>query len=241
MRVASRPAKRVDSELSWQLRHDDGWSLGLAITADDPGADQDSTRARPGIFERVMSGAINGLMAPLELDITAMVVDYGLWELKYWLPRSVVLEAHMTVRMDDGADADVVPTMPVAFDWTLEVEDIRERGAETPADTPATALEALERWSQPGDSIEGDLESADPDDAITITPEDRAALTESTLLPPDDVGRQEGPRRRGAVCGDRLRPGGDRDGRRWTRGGGGEPVGPGAAREDAAAVALQPG
>ncbi|MYJ11882.1 MAG: hypothetical protein F4086_16345, partial [Gemmatimonadetes bacterium] len=193
VRVASRPAKRVDSELSWQLRHDNGWSLGLAITADDPGTDQDSARARPGIFERVVSGAINGLMAPLELDITAMVVDYGLWELKHWLPRSVALEAHMTVRMDDGADADVVPTMPVAFDWTLEIEDIRERGAEAPAGTPATAVEALERWQQPGDSIEGDLESADPDDAITITPEDRAALTESTLLPPTIWEDRSGP------------------------------------------------
>ncbi|MCY3545293.1 MAG: hypothetical protein OXH49_00285 [Gemmatimonadetes bacterium] len=193
VRVASRPAKRVDSELSWQLRHDNGWSLGLAITADDPGTDQGSARARPGIFERVVSGAINGLMAPLELDITAMVVDYGLWELKHWLPRSVALEAHMTVRMDDGADADVVPTMPVAFDWTLEIEDIRERGAEAPAGTPATAVEALERWQQPGDSIEGDLESADPDDAITITPEDRAALTESTLLPPTIWEDRSGP------------------------------------------------
>ncbi|MDE2980460.1 MAG: hypothetical protein OXU74_04615 [Gemmatimonadota bacterium] len=193
VRVASRPAKRVDSELSWQLRHDDGWSLGLAITADDPGADRDSARARPGIFERVVSGAINGLMAPLELDISAMVVDYGLWELKHWLPRSVVLEAHMTVRMDDGADADVVPTMPVAFDWTLEVEDIRERGAEVPAGMPATAVEALERWGQPGDSIGGDLESADSDEAVTITPEDRVALTESTLLPPTIWEERGGP------------------------------------------------
>ena len=193
VRVASRPAKRVDSELSWQLRHDDGWSLGLAITADDPGADQDSARARPGIFERVVSGAINGLMAPLELDISAMVVDYGLWELKHWLPRSVVLEAHMTVRMDDGAEADVVPTMPVSFDWALEVEDIRERGAEAPAGMPGTALEALERWRQPGDSIEGDLESADSGELVTITPDDRAALTESTLLPPTIWEDRRGP------------------------------------------------
>lgn len=193
VRVASRPAKRVDSELSWQLRHDDGWSLGLTITTNDLGTDQDSTRARPGIFERLISGAIDGLMAPLELDITAMVVDYGLWELKHWLPRSVALEAHVTVRMDDGAEADVVPTMPVSFDWALEVEDIRERGAEAPAGMPGTALEALERWRQPGDSIEGDLESADSGELVTITPDDRAALTESTLLPPTIWEDRRGP------------------------------------------------
>ena len=193
VRVASRPAKRVDSEMSWQLRHDDGWSLVLAISADGDGADQDSTRSRPGIFERVMSGAINGLMAPLELDISVMVVEYGLWELEHWLPRSVALEAHVTVRVDDVADADVVPDMPIAFDWTLEVEDIRERGTEASAGTPATAAEALQLWRLPGDSIEGDLESADPDEAVTITPEDRAALTESALLPPTMWDDRRGP------------------------------------------------
>ena len=193
VRVASRPAKRVDSELSWQLRHDDGWSLGLAITADGGRADQDSTRAGPGIFERVMSGAINGLMTPMELDISVMVVDYGLWELKHWLPRSVALEAHVTFRVDDSRDVDIVPTLPIAFDWTLEVEDIRERGAEAPAGTPATATEALELWRQAGDSISGDLESADPDEEVTIIPEDRAALTESPLLPPTMWDDRRGP------------------------------------------------
>ena len=193
VRVASRPAKRVDSELSWQLRHDDGWSLGLAITADGEPAEQDSTRTGPGIFERVVSGAINGLMTPMELDISVMVVDYGLWELKHWLPRSVALEAHVTFRVDDIRDVGEVPTMPIAFDWTLEVEDIRERGAEVPAGTPATALEALELWRQAGDSISGDLESADSDEEVTILPEDRAALTESPLLPPTMWDDRSGP------------------------------------------------
>ena len=193
VRVASRPAKRVDSELSWQLRHDDGWSLGLAITADGGRADQDSTRAGPGIFERVMSGAINGLMTPMELDVSVMVVDYGLWELKHWLPRSLALEAHVTFRVDDSREVDQVPTIPIAFDWTLEVEDIRERGAEAPAGTPATATEAMELWRQEGDSISGDLESADSDEEVTIIPEDRAALTESPLLPPTMWDDRRGP------------------------------------------------
>ena len=193
VRVASRPAKRVDSELSWQLQHDDGWSLGLAITADGESADQDSTRSGPGIFERVVNAAMNGLMTPLELDISAMVVDYGLWELKHWLPRSVALEAHVTFRVDDSKDVGEVPPMPIAFDWTLEVEDIRERGAEAPAGMPATASEALELWRQAGDSISGDLESIDSDYEITILPEDRAALTESPLLPPTMWEERRGP------------------------------------------------
>ena len=70
------------------------------------------------------------------------------------------------------------------IDWTLEIEDIRERGAEATPGTPATAAEALRLWRQEGDSISGALAAAGPGDMVTITPADRHALATSDLLPP---------------------------------------------------------
>ncbi|WP_420632660.1 hypothetical protein [Candidatus Palauibacter sp.] len=70
------------------------------------------------------------------------------------------------------------------IDWTLEIEDIRERGAEATPGTPATAAEALRLWRHEGDSISVALEAAEPGETVTVTPADRQALVTSDLLPP---------------------------------------------------------
>ena len=95
------------------------------------------------------------------------------------------MEGHAAEAEGVTAAGDILPSIPVMIDWTLEIEDIREHGAEAAPGTPATAAEALQRWHLEGDSIDGELEAADPDETITITPADRQALTTSDLLPPN--------------------------------------------------------
>ncbi|WP_425152975.1 hypothetical protein [Candidatus Palauibacter sp.] len=195
-RVAYRLAKPVDREMTWRLRSGGRWSPGLHIdiSAPDP-ADRapapDSTPDRPGFFDRLVNGAFNSAFPRLRLDISTVVAEYGLWEMRHWLPRSVAWRGDMSAREGVTA-AGVAPlAVPAMIDWTLEIEDIRERGAGATPGTPATAAEALRLWRQEGDSISGALTEAEPGETVTITPADRQALAASDLLPPT-VWEEEG-------------------------------------------------
>ncbi len=104
--------------------------------------------------------------------------------MRHWLPRSVTWRGDMSV-MEGVTAAGIAPLpVPAMIDWTLEIEDIRERGAEAAPGTPATAEAAVRLWRQEGDSISRALTEAEPGETVTITPADREALTESDLLPP---------------------------------------------------------
>ena len=202
-RVAFRLAKPIDREVSWQLRNAGRWQLGmdLAIGSYDPSesapvADtalpSEPSSARQGLFDRLVNGLVNGAMPRLEMDISAVVADYALWEMRHWLPRRVTWRGYVTVAEGVNASGVVPPSIPVTIDWTVEIEDIRERSATNPSRSPATAEETLRLWRQEGDSIRGVLEEAHPGETVTITPADRQALATSHLLPPtlweDDYG-----------------------------------------------------
>ena len=201
-RVAYRLAKKIDRELQWQVRRGGRWRPGLhvlgGVDSDEATAEAtpDSLDSPPGIFDRLMNGVVNQSLPGLEMDITTVVADYGLWERRHWLPRSVTWRGHIAVIEGISATAPPIdPTVPMTFDWTLAIEDIRERGATSTGGTPATADEALELWSQEGDSISREPESEEPAEIVTIIPADREALTASGLLPPsireDDRGMDD--------------------------------------------------
>jgi len=160
------------------------------VPAPDSALAADSSRAegpsrRNTLFDRFVNGVLNNLMPSMEFDITTVVADYALWELRYWLPRRVLLEGHLGADEHTGPSGQPAPVVPVTFDWTIEIEDILQRGAEAAPGTPATAAEAFDMWRQQEDSIAGDVDSADPDETVTITPADRSALALSELLPPN--------------------------------------------------------
>jgi len=190
-RVAYRPAQRLDSELGLQLRRAEGPNLGLAVELDDGSLAWDSTTTpTPGRLGRLLSGAVNNLLPQTEMDVTAVVADYTLREgdtsreRRYWLPRRVKWAGYLGT-VDDVGTEDVPRVVePLSYEWTFDIEDIRERGAAGSLGTPATAAEALALWREPGDSISGDLESTDPAEAITILPGDRGQLATNDLLPP---------------------------------------------------------
>lgn len=197
-RVAYRLAKKLDRELHWQVRRGGRWRPGLQVRSGDDSdeASADSLDSPPGIFDRLVNGVVNQSLPGLEMDISTVVADYGLWERRHWLPRSVTWRGHMAVIEGISATAPPIdPTVPSTFDWTVAIEDIRERGATSTAGTPATADEALQLWSEEGDSIGREPESEDPAETVTIIPANREALTASKLLPPsireDDRGMDD--------------------------------------------------
>ena len=196
-RVAYRLAKSVDRELYWQVRHGGRWRPGLRVRSgeDLEEAPADSFGYSPGLFERLVNGVVNQSMPGLEMDISTVVADYGLWEKRHWLPRSVTWRGHIAMNEGITATVPLDPTVPMTIDWTLAIEDVRERGAAAAAGTPATAHEALRLWSQEGDSISDAPDSDEPVETVTITPADREALTTSRFLPPtiweDDRGMDD--------------------------------------------------
>ena len=184
-RVAYRLAKRLDTEFGFQFRRAEGPNLGLAVKLDDGSMAWDSTTSRTqGRLGRLLNGAFNNLLPQTEMDVTTVVADYGLWELRYWLPRRVKWVGYLG-SVDDVGTEDVPRVVePVSYEWVFDIEDVRERGAAAVPGTPATAAEALERWREEGDSISGEPGSTDPEQVIVILPKDKSRLAESDLLPP---------------------------------------------------------
>ena len=182
-RVAYRLAKKVDRELSWRVRLGRG-SFGFWVDVRDSALASNSEDAPPGFFDRLLGGVINETMPRMEMDITTVVVEYGYWEMRHWLPWSVRWKGYVGVEEGVNATDIVPPSAPATIDWSVEVEEIVERGAEAAAGMPATAAEALRLWSQEGDSVGGEVGSGDPAETVTITPADRDALTAGEALPP---------------------------------------------------------
>ncbi len=195
VRVAYRLAKPVNREISWQLRRGGRWAAGMRVNlgSEDAGAAAEATDSaqsdapppRNSLFDRLLNGAINNLIPPLELDITTVVADYTFWDFRHWLPRRVLWQGHVGADEHPGPSGVPPPSVPTTITWEIEVEDIRERGAAATPGTPATAAEALEQWRQQEDSVRGDVDSGDPGETVTIVSSDRAALALSELLPPD--------------------------------------------------------
>lgn len=188
-RVAYRLAKPVDREMNWQLRNGGRWTLGLYIDGGsrdsaDRAPAPDSIPRRPGFFDRMVNGAFNGVWPRLRWDISTVVAEYELWEMRHWLPRSVTWRGDISAIEGVTASGLAPASAPLMIDWTLEVEDIRERGVGATPGTPATAAAALRLWRQEGDSISVPLAEAQPGEMVTITPADREALIASDLLPP---------------------------------------------------------
>ncbi|MYC91050.1 MAG: hypothetical protein F4X15_06215 [Gemmatimonadetes bacterium] len=185
VRVAYRLAKRLDSEVGVQLRGGDGPFLGLAVELGDGLMAWDSvTSQKPGRLGGFVSEAVNSLLPRWELDITTVVADYALWDLRHWLPRTVRWQGYLGV-VDDVGEQDAPQVVePISYEWVFSIEDIRERGAEATADTPETAIDAVERWSEDGDSISGEADSTNHRGIVVILPRDKEALATSDHLPP---------------------------------------------------------
>ena len=196
-RVAYRLAEKIDRELSWEPRRDGRWGLLPRVDigpldASDSALASKTPTSPPSLFDRVLNGVLNNSVPRFELDLSTVIADYALWEERHWLPRSVRMKGYATLGEGITATGVATPSIPVWNDWTLEIEDIRARGAEAAVGTPATATEAVRLWRQPGDIVLGEFALADPGEAMQIIPTDWGTMAISTLLPPpyweDDQG-----------------------------------------------------
>ena len=184
-RVAYRLAKRLDTEFGLQLRRAEGPNLGLAVELDEGSMAWDSTTTpTPGRLGRLLNGAVNNLLPQTEMDVTTVVADYTLREQRYWLPHRVKWAGYLGTVDDVGTKDAPRVVEPVSYEWTFDIEDVRERGVAASPGTPATAAQALAEWREPGDSISGNVASTDPGRIITISSRDKGRLTGSDLLPP---------------------------------------------------------
>ena len=119
VRVAYRPAKRIDHEITGVLREPGGWWLGLDITAgDNVPAPPDS---QPGWFGQLINETFTAVLLGVETDISAVIVDFARTQPDHWLPRRVQWTGYTGIE-SITATGSVVPTLPFVIDWTLEPE-----------------------------------------------------------------------------------------------------------------------
>ena len=150
VRVAYRPAKRVDREMRGRLRHDGEWQPRVWIDGGGgggaPGGDAAGTlpgddpasapgprpaSAPPSLFDRLVNMSALRMAAKVEMDLAAVVVDFAPWEGRHWLPRSVRWDGHMAWEIV-SATAFVPPGAPFAVDWTVDIEAVRAPGEPLP-------------------------------------------------------------------------------------------------------------
>ncbi len=179
-RAAWRLAKRADSEIELRLREDGRWNPALRFNVPDLETDD---AARMGPFDRLTNWVADGLIGNVAMDVTTVVVDYQLYELRHWLPRAVRWEGYLGSADEVVPPMTVSPVAPLTFDWTIEIEDVRERGAAADAGSPASAAEALASWRQDGDSVSGNVEATDPDEVVLIEHGTSGTRAEGDLLP----------------------------------------------------------
>ncbi|MYK67729.1 MAG: hypothetical protein F4022_14865, partial [Gemmatimonadetes bacterium] len=150
VRVAYRPAKRVDREMRGRFLHGGGWDPRVWIDGGQGGGapGDDPATPPPGLIARLVNIAAYRMAAKLEIDLAAVVVDFALWEGRHWLPRRVRWDGHLAWEIV-SATAFVPPGVPFAADWALEIEEVRVAGdgvvsrSADPADSAASTEAAV--------------------------------------------------------------------------------------------------
>ncbi|MDE2796019.1 MAG: hypothetical protein OXL34_14455 [Gemmatimonadota bacterium] len=129
VRVAYRPAKRVDREMRGRAIHGGKWDPRVWIDGGEGGGapGDDSSAPPPGLVARLINISAYRMAAKLEIDLAAVVVDFAPWEGRHWLPRRVRWDGHMAWEIM-SATAFVPPGVPFSADWVLDFEDVRAAG-----------------------------------------------------------------------------------------------------------------
>lgn len=114
------------------------------------------------------------LVNPMEFDLSLMTIEYSLWDMQHWLPRSMRVE---------GLVRAGVFVVPAAYEVTYQMEDVitdRDNVRETEAELVARTLA---EWQGDGEyrvtrENEGRMRNR------VLTPRNERVLLESELLPP---------------------------------------------------------
>jgi hypothetical protein len=114
------------------------------------------------------------LVNPMEFDLSLMTIEYSLWDMQHWLPRSMRVEGLARVG---------ILVVPASYEVTYQMQDVitdRDNVQETEAELVARTLA---EWQAGGDyritrQNEGRMRNR------VLTPRDRSVLLESDMLPP---------------------------------------------------------
>ena len=121
VRVAYRPAKRIDHEVTGVLREAGGWWLGLRI---DPGDTVPAAlvATQPGWFGQLINETFTAVLLGIETDLSSVIVDFAPTQPGRWLPRGVQWTGYTGIESVTSTGS-VVPTLPFVIDWTLDTAD----------------------------------------------------------------------------------------------------------------------
>ena len=141
VRVAYRPAKRADSEMRRRLLHRGEWGPLVWIDGGNGAPGDDPARASLDLLALPVNLPFLGLVGKVEMDLSAVIVDFQRWEGGRWLPRSARWEGYFGKDMI-GATQRPPAGIPFAVDWTVDIEALRPPGEQLPpipADPEAVA------------------------------------------------------------------------------------------------------
>ena len=184
VRTIYRPAKPIDSEFS--LRKRSGSLLGLKeVYQGKPlGHVEAPSPPRRGLSGRILDYALNAAISTrMEIGVPVAVVDYSMWNLRYWLPRRASF-AHYAITGDvwETRESERV-MMQGVHDWDFEIEQV-STGAGDPQDPRPAAEDLVKSWREEGDTVVVKDGSQSDSGTVVITPRDWQALSASDLLPP---------------------------------------------------------
>ena len=184
VRTIYRPAKPIDSELSLRMGSRSLLDIDNVYRGKALGDIEAPSPPRPGLSGRILNYGLNTLMGlRMEVGVPVAVVDYSMWNLRYWLPRRASFAHYATSGDEWEAEASDRVMMQGFHDWDFEMEEVAT-GAGDPGD-PAPATEELVRsWREPGDTVVVKDGSQPDSGTVVIMPREWRALAVSDLLPP---------------------------------------------------------
>ncbi len=182
VRAIYRPAKPMESEMSFRLGRDWDGGVGLVVA----GGAVEGVRARPSpepsLIDRIVNYGYEALTPRMEVGVS-VVVDYTLWNFRYWLPRRAGFARYGHAGDELDAEYSGVVTVQELHDWDFEIEEVSTYDA-TAAGPGPTAEELVRAWREEGDTVEVNDASEPDSGTVVITPRDWRALAASDLLPP---------------------------------------------------------
>ena len=131
VRVAYRPAKRADQEMRRRLLHHGEWQPLAWIESGSGAPGDDPTRGPSSIFTLPVNLAARGFAGKVEMDLSAVVVDFEPWEGQLWLPRGVRWQGHFGKDMISAIPRPPAG-IPFTVNWTVDMEAVRAPGEQLP-------------------------------------------------------------------------------------------------------------
>ena len=183
VRTIYRPAKAIESEASLRFGSDWEGGIGLVVEGNPLGDFEAQSPPPPSLLERALAYGYAALVPRLELGMPAVVVDYTLWNSRYWLPRRASFAAYGVGGDEmDAEHSETLVTAQARHDWDFEIEEISTADGD-PA-TTVTTEELVRSWREPGDTVDIKDDSEPDSGTVVIVPRDWRALAASDRLPP---------------------------------------------------------